>query len=561
MNKLQVLGAGLLCAFTAIALAVAPRPALGGLQQLTQLDAIAVTVYVGVTPAPTAPPTGVAASETVNLSLGATTAQYMQPSSKALSFAGSAGQTVAEACAEKIWLSPNQGTNASSIEIAMNSAFKNISGGSSSIPTTALEWAYASPSPPASPSPAYTPAVDFATDGNTLVLLGGTISNQAPICLNIEVKIPASTAAGIYAANLDLEYFTGLSGGASPSSPPSASPSPTSAPTAAPSAFFAAQFVGNQNYLLEFAIGGNGNVTPSTVISDPSGSPFFANPTDALLAPNGDIIASACNDLDGTLGQVWVFEEGASGISTPLATISDTLFNCPESVATDAASDIYVLQGVGNYWTTDAIMKFPIGSNGLSVNPEQGLPANGPSLQTADELLEPEDIASLSDGTLYVAQDAGVYTTAPSGILEFAPNANGPNAAPVGVITGSNTDVGYPGGVAVDGSGKIYVLTRDDTGPWPFLNVGTPMTNPRILVYAAGATGNVTPIATITSPDMTDPIRMRVDSAGDIYVADLAIGGILYFPAGSNGQNLTPTYIISGSNTTLGVNNVQFVGI
>lgn len=558
MTRTRIFVIGFFSLALVIAAVAIPRRVLSIILVGKQTADVAITVYVGTTPAPTALPSSEAAgSEEVNVNINQNLPQYFQPSNRNLVFAGSAGQTITQNCAEELWVSP--GAIDWNIEYALSGNFKSLSTGGT-MPYTALQW-QASPSPTVSPAPKYTPGVDYATDGNAMaVMVASQNAGTPPVCINVRVSIPAGTPSGVYYSTLDLEFFA-PSGSGTPTSLPSASPSPTPAPTAAPSAFFAAQFVGNQNYLLEFAIGGNGNVTPSTVISDPSGSPFFANPTDALLAPNGDIIASACNDLDGTLGQVWVFAAGASGISTPLATISDALFNCPESVATDAASDIYVLQGVGNYWTTDAIMKFPIGSNGLSVNPEQGLPANGPSLQTADELLEPEDIASLSDGTLYVAQDAGVYTTAPSGILEFAPNANGPNAAPVGVITGSNTDVGYPGGVAVDGSGKIYVLTRDDTGPWPFLNVGTPMTNPRILVYAAGATGNVTPIATITSPDMTDPIRMRVDSAGDIYVADLAIGGILYFPAGSNGQNLTPTYIISGSNTTLGVNNVQFVGI
>lgn len=334
---------------------------------------------------------------------------------------------------------------------------------------------------------------------------------------------------------------------------------PTPAPTAVPSAFFAAPQVGNQNYLLEFPIGSNGNVAPTTVISDPSGNPFFANPTDAVLAPNGDIISSADNTLGGTTGQVWIFAGNASGVSTPLAVISNSLFSCPLSLAIDGANDIYVLQGCDNNWATAAIMKFPIGSNGLTVTAEQELPASTSS--TTDELQDPMDIASLSDGTLYVAQDVENSASGnPNGILEYSPSANG-NVAPETVITGSNTSVGYPGGVAVDGSGNIYVLTRYDPGTWPFFGGETTMTSPSIVVYAAGSTGNATPKAVITSPDMTEPIRMRVDSAGDIYVADLALGAILYFPAGTNGQNVAPEYILSGSNTKFGPNNVQFAGI
>jgi sugar lactone lactonase YvrE len=67
-------------------------------------------------------------------------------------------------------------------------------------------------------------------------------------------------------------------------------------------------------------------------------------------------------------------------------------------------------------------------------------------------------------------------------ILEFASTASG-NIAPMRIISGSNTGISSPYGMAIDKSGEIYVSSRGGT------NI--------IEVFAPSASGNVAPIRTI----------------------------------------------------------------
>ena len=124
-------------------------------------------------------------------------------------------------------------------------------------------------------------------------------------------------------------------------------------------------------------------------------------------------------------------------------------------------------------------------------------------------------------------------------ITVYAPGASG-NATPIRTIAGGNT--GMSGAVydAVDSSGRLYVSNH---------------TAQTVTVYAAGANGNVAPIATIAGPNtgLVNPWGVLVDANGLIYVDTNAGGGndsIVVFAAGANG-NVAPLRTIVGSNTGL----------
>ncbi len=107
------------------------------------------------------------------------------------------------------------------------------------------------------------------------------------------------------------------------------------------------------------------------------------------------------------------------------------------------------------------------------------------------------------------------------------------------VLAGGNTELTDPAGIALDGAGKIYVA-----------NPG----NLSITVYAAGASGDATPIATIrgSNTGLTGgPYGIALDGAGNIYVANpLNSNNVLVFAAGASG-NVTPIVTIAGGNTGL----------
>jgi 6-phosphogluconolactonase (cycloisomerase 2 family) len=126
-----------------------------------------------------------------------------------------------------------------------------------------------------------------------------------------------------------------------------------------------------------------------------------------------------------------------------------------------------------------------------------------------------------------------VFSANPSGAL---------NEAPVATITGSNTGLQRPSGIALDASGRIYVANY---------SAGT------ITVYAANPVGtlNEAPLATIggANTGLNGVIAVAVDSVGCMYAAvDYDPGTILVFPANPSGTlNEFPLQTIAGTNAAL----------
>ena len=123
-------------------------------------------------------------------------------------------------------------------------------------------------------------------------------------------------------------------------------------------------------------------------------------------------------------------------------------------------------------------------------------------------------------------------------ITIYAPGATG-DATPTATITGSNTGLASPVGIALDGAGNIYVANGNSNS---------------ITVYAAGANGNAAPIATITggATGLALPFGIALDAVGNIYVANCGgnLPPITVYPPGANGD-ATPIATIMGSNTGL----------
>jgi hypothetical protein len=132
-------------------------------------------------------------------------------------------------------------------------------------------------------------------------------------------------------------------------------------------------------------------------------------------------------------------------------------------------------------------------------------------------------------------------------ITIYSPGATG-NATPLRTITGSNTGLSFPASIARDTAGRLYVL-----------NLGLSGTSPETLtVYTDSATGNAAPIRTIPGIDAGrhNIEGLAVAGAGQLYIATSVAGGgipadtIKVFAANANG-NPVPLYTIAGSNTGL----------
>lgn len=232
--------------------------------------------------------------------------------------------------------------------------------------------------------------------------------------------------------------------------------------------------------------------------------------------------------------------------ATPVATIggSNTMISYPSSpiaVAVDGSGNSYVLN------LTQEVVVFPPGSNG-NVTPSAVITGLGTSVTA------PNAMTVDSSGDVYVA--SGSTNVNNGGSVAVYPAGSNGNATPMALISGSNTGIVSPFGIAVDSSGNIYVGNNSNPS-------GTP--SYEILVFAAGSNGNVAPSATISGSNtgLTGAVGMALDSADNIYVFNevgTLTGGngtILVYPAASKG-NVAPSAVISGSNTGLDNEDVLF---
>ncbi|HYB90849.1 MAG TPA: NHL repeat-containing protein [Candidatus Binataceae bacterium] len=153
----------------------------------------------------------------------------------------------------------------------------------------------------------------------------------------------------------------------------------------------------------------------------------------------------------------------------------------------------------------------------------------------------PGGIALDSSGNIYVANQS----FAASSVSVFAPGSSG-NAAPIRTISGANTELDGPYGLALDSAGaNIYTAN--------VANIATSCaSNGAVLVFPAGGNDNISPGSEIrctgTPPgDMTAlfrPSGVALDSGGNIYVVSPGGPYINSYPAGSNGD-IAPTSMIA----------------
>jgi DNA-binding beta-propeller fold protein YncE len=138
----------------------------------------------------------------------------------------------------------------------------------------------------------------------------------------------------------------------------------------------------------------------------------------------------------------------------------------------------------------------------------------------------PQQLVVMPDGDFYVANGANNTVT------YFSAGADG-DVAPTRTLNVSLG--GFPLGLAVDNSGKIYVASTT-----------------QIAVYAAGATGAATPLRTISGANTGFQFveGLAVDPIGNIYASDLTGNCIYVFGPAADG-NVAPDRTIVGPTTTI----------
>ncbi len=223
------------------------------------------------------------------------------------------------------------------------------------------------------------------------------------------------------------------------------------------------------------------------------------------------------------------------GIATSLALVLST---CSSQLTSDR-SDQFSSQNaifVTNV-VGDSVNVYPLGSDG-DVMPAARIKGAETGLD------DPTSIALDSSGKIYVLNDQG--GAGHTGTVEvFAPGSRG-NVAPIASIAGADTGLRSVNKIAVDSGGNIYVAIE---------GIGIGQIPAGILVYPAGTNGNVRPSVTMGGADtrIQNPYGVAVDSNGNLFVAEaftLDMGRVLVFRPGSEG-NAKPSVAIEGPDTEL----------
>ena len=172
---------------------------------------------------------------------------------------------------------------------------------------------------------------------------------------------------------------------------------------------------------------------------------------------SGNLYAANAGSVNGGIDLVTVYGPAAAAMPPRIDTIgSDSGMEAPTGIALDPAGKIYVANAGSAYGGTDSITVYPYDS-------------------FADE-------------------------------------------APSKTISGANTGLALPEGLAVDGDGILYAAN----------GTGGPDGMGSVTIYPYRSNGNVTPTATISGGDAGDntgfnfPAAVAVDTAGNIYVANAA---------------------------------------
>lgn len=234
--------------------------------------------------------------------------------------------------------------------------------------------------------------------------------------------------------------------------------------------------------------GGTGNGSVTVYAANPHGSVDEA-PIATIVGDNTGLNLPRSIALDASgriyvttgLYSIVVFAANPSGTinEVPLATITgtNTGLNQPFGIGVDAAGNIYTANTVSNSVTEYSAN--PTGT--LNEAPISAITGTNTGLDS------PVGLTLDSSGKIYVTNDPSsgtsvtVYPAHPSGTL---------NEAPIARLTGAATDLPNPDAIAIDPSGKIYVANGDFSG-----------TGGGIAVFAAGASGNQAPIGWITGPN------------------------------------------------------------
>ncbi len=244
-----------------------------------------------------------------------------------------------------------------------------------------------------------------------------------------------------------------------------------------------------------------------------AGFPLFYGPSGVAVGSNGNIFVTdsynglirmvtptgTVTTLAGTVGRAGA----ADGTGTAAS------FNLPSGAAVDSSGNIYIAD-YGN----SVIRKITAAGVVTTLAGQAGVTGSADGTGTAARFLRPTSVAVDTSGNVYVADSGNhvIRKVTSAGVVTTL--AGNPTVA--GAVDGTGVSAGFnnPRGVAVDGSGNVYVA---DTGN----NAIRKITSAGAVTTLAGLSGTYgSTDGTGSDARFNFPNSVALDSAGNIYVAD-----------------------------------------
>lgn len=267
-------------------------------------------------------------------------------------------------------------------------------------------------------------------------------------------------------------------------------------------------------------------VTPAGAVTTLAGSAGNAGSTDAAgAAARFNTPAGVAVDDGGNLyvadsgnhtlrqvtpgGVVTTFAGEAGNAGSADGTGSVARFNCPCAVAVDGGRNLYVTDQLNHTLRKVTPLADVTTLAGLGASPGSA-DGNG----AAARFNEPAGVAVGASGNVWVG-DAGNHTlrlvTLAGDVSTFAGSAPGFGSADGAAETARFY---YPGDVAADGAGNIYVADQQNQT----IRKITPAGNVTTLAGQAGTPGSADGVGNLAL--FNTPTGVAVDAAGNVYVAD-----------------------------------------
>ena len=219
---------------------------------------------------------------------------------------------------------------------------------------------------------------------------------------------------------------------------------------------------------------------------------------------------------------VSTFPLTASGNVAPSGTLSgaNTKINDAHRLAFDTILNGYVSNAVGNSVT--------IYAPGTSGNSAPTATISG----AATELTFPEGISLDSHNDIYVANCGScVEIGGIDSVTIYNPGSTG-DVAPAAAISGAETGLDGPNGLALDGTANMYVANETGNTVTIYLSL-----------FLGGGVGNAPPLLTIrgAGTGISRPHDLTVDPGGNLYVTNSGNDTVTIYAAGDIGNAFTAT--------------------